>query len=507
MFRKRLLLGAVLVVLAGIGLVLVVRGRIGGDVVRQALERRLSEAVGEPVRIGSLGASFFPRVAVDLHGVSAGEPARATIEDVTIQTGLRGLLSRRVEDAAVIVSNGRIPIELAAGLVGAASSPTAAPDPSGGFAIVSVRTLAFRHVELVAAPHSLTVDLESSLAGDRLEVGRLVAESAGTRLEANGTLTSLARHEGRFTAHANQLDLDELLALASGLSDAASGAAGPDRQGAPAGAAPTPVDVTIDLDAPGGTLAGYPFGDLTATVHVRTGEVRLQPIAFGLFGGRFDGQLLTTTSGPAPGLQLEGSVAGLDVAHLLRETSGSTGLTGTLAGRVSLTGAGASTDDLLRGARGQGTVTVSNGQVPGLDMVRAVVLTFGKPAGAPPAGSGSAFSRLGGTFTLAGRTLRSEDLAFESRDFDMSGVVSVGTATGALDARMNVRLSRELTAQAGTDLRRVAQEDGRVVVPAVLSGTVADPSVSIDVASALSRALQNEMKRRVGSLLDRLIRK
>ena len=69
-------------------------------------------------------------------------------------------------------------------------------------------------------------------------------------------------------------------------------------------------------------------------------------------------------------------------------------------------------------------------------------------------------------------------------------------ASGALSARANVVLSPELTAQAGVDLRRYAQEDGRVVVPATIGGTLQQPTVSLDVAAAARRALTNELERR-----------
>ena len=72
--------------------------------------------------------------------------------------------------------------------------------------------------------------------------------------------------------------------------------------------------------------------------------------------------------------------------------------------------------------------------------------------------------------------------------------------------RADVRLSRELTAQAGTDLRRYAQEDGRVVVPATISGTIAQPTVFIDIAAAVNRALQNELKRKLNDLFKKIIR-
>ena len=101
------------VVLGAAGLALFARGAIGGDAVRRAVEEQLSARIGQPVRIASLGSSFFPRVTLDLHGVSIGEPAAATVGEISIVTGLCGLFSRRVEEAEVIVSDGRLPVEMA----------------------------------------------------------------------------------------------------------------------------------------------------------------------------------------------------------------------------------------------------------------------------------------------------------------------------------------------------------------------------------------------------------
>ena len=124
-----------------------------------------------------------------------------------------------------------------------------------------------------------------------------------------------------------------------------------------------------------------------------------------------------------------------------------------------------------------------------------------------PQGSGSAFSRLGGTFALAGGVVDSTDITMASRDFDLNGRGRVELASGALSARGDVVLSSELTAQAGVDLRRYAQQDGRVVVPATIGGTLQQPTVALDVAAATRRALGNEIQRRTKSLLDGLFRR
>jgi hypothetical protein len=145
--------------------------------------------------------------------------------------------------------------------------------------------------------------------------------------------------------------------------------------------------------------------------------------------------------------------------------------------------------------------------MPGLDLVRPIVLAFGKPSGAPAEGSGSAFSKLSGSFTLSRGTLTSNNLELASRDFDLRGKGSLQLARGDVDAAATVVLSRELTAQAGTDLRRYAQDDGRVTVPATISGSMAKPRVSVDVASAAKRAIGNEVQRRVTSAIGGLFKR
>ncbi len=486
--RKILTAVAVLVALAAIVVVLFARGIIGGDALRTTLETQLTARLGEPVTIGSLGASFFPRVAIELHDILIGQPVKATIGQVSIVTGLRGLLSKRVEDAELIVSVGRMPAGMVAGLAGGASSGGA--PAAGGVTVVSVRTLAFRHVEVIVGSRAVMLDLESSIDGDRLDVTRLELKSDGTDLKAKGALTSISALHGSFTATAEPLDVDELLAVGAGLSGSSGGSPG----------SGPPVDVTVTVTSPRGRMSGYAFQDLSSTLHVRQRQIALDPLQLRIFGGQLAGGLHVAPAGATQNATLDAKVSGIDVSTLLQQTRGSSSMSGTMSGRVSLASRGSTSSEIVGSAHGTGTMTIVNGTIPGLEMVRTVVLAFGKPNGAPAPGSGSAFTRITGTFALKDQVLRSEDIRFESRDFDMAGTLTVRLPAGALDMRANVVLSRDLTAQAGTDLRRYAQEDGRIVLPATVEGTLASPKVSVDVASILNRALQNEIQRRLKNL-------
>src|SRR5262249_50318873 len=74
---------------------------LGSDLVRSQIEKQLSSYLGQPVHIASASTAIFPRIAIDLHDFTIGKPAAVQLGRVRLVTGLRGLLSRRVEDAAI----------------------------------------------------------------------------------------------------------------------------------------------------------------------------------------------------------------------------------------------------------------------------------------------------------------------------------------------------------------------------------------------------------------------
>jgi len=506
---KKLVIGAVILFVLLIGaLLLIARHMLGSENVRATLEHELSARLGQPVTIAEANATVFPRVTLHLRDVAIGRPVAATLKDVQIATGLRPLLSKRIEEAEVTLADSRLNLPLPFSLLTAAAapgSPSAAPASAagGGITVVSVRVLSLKNVEFVVGTRSLKFDMSSSLEGDRLDVKSLSARSEVTRIDAKGALTSIARLDGAFDVKGDPLDLDELLAITSGLAE--TGVAG--RQAQSPSSAAVPMKIQITLAAPKGRFAGYGFTDLSTTLNVVPTRITLDPLAFRMFAGGYRGRLDVDTAGSTPALALNGQVEGIDVAELAKVAGSPGSITGRLSGKVTLTGQGTDSSAVLRTARGSAVATIADGKMPGLDMVRTIVLAFGKPNGAPPAGSGSTFSRLGGTFAIQNGVIRSDDLRLVSRDFDLGGRGTLAVPSSRVEARANVSLSEELTAQSGTDLRRYAARDGHVVLPAVIGGTLAQPTVSLDVASAMQRAFENELQRRANDLLSGLFKK
>ena len=497
--RKLLGIGALLLVLLAIVLGIAARIILGGDAVKAAIEQQASAALGQPVTIEAAAPRIFPKPTIHLTGVTIGAGKQVTIERASLSTGLRALLSKRIEEGELRIEGSRIDVRWALALLDAlwSSQQPASAGSSAGFSIVSVTALSLRGIELIAAGRTLRVDMDSSLTGsDRLAVTRFDAKSETSDLGATGEFSSLSARTGTFAVDAQSLDVDGLLAFIAATTPAGSQAADP----APSSA---PRKLTIELKAKKGIAAGAGFSNLSATCRVEGDNARLDDLSLNVFDGTFKGVVGLTGSGAEPQFSWRGTFEGLDAAKVAAFAGTSGSVTGKLGGSVDIAAAGQDPAAALHRAHGRARVVLSDGKLPGLEIVRGVILAFGKPTGDRPAGSGETFSQLAATMAVADQRLTTNDLTFASRDFDMTAKGALSLASQTLNFQADVILSRELTAQAGRDLYRLARQDDRIILPARITGTVGSPVVFIDIAEALKRALRNRAADQLKSLFDR----
>ena len=493
---------AVLFVILAVVLAIAARMILGGDAVKATIEQQASVALGQPVSIQAASPRIFPRPAIHLTGVSIGAGKQVTIERASLATGLRALLSRRIEDAELSIEGSRIDLRWALALFELLTTdqPASTAGSSGAVTIVSVTALNLRRIDLVAAGRTLRVDMDSSLtSSDRLAVTRFDAKSETSDLSANGEFSSLSGRTGKFTVDAAALDVDGLLAFLAATMPAGSQPSSP--------VPSAPLKLTIGIKARKGIAAGAAFSNLGATCHVDGDNARLDDFTLNAFDGTFKGVVGLQGSGTQPQFSWRGTFDGLDAAKVAAFAGTTGSVTGKLAGNVDITASGYDPTTALRGAHGRARVALSDGRLPGLEVVRAVILAFGKPTGDRPAGSGETFSQLAATMAVADQRLTTNDLTFASRDFDMTAKGTLSLASQALNFQADLILSRELSAQAGRDLYRLAREDDRIILPAKITGSVGAPTVFIDIAEALKRALRNRAEDEIKSLFDRFRKK
>jgi hypothetical protein len=177
-------------------------------------------------------------------------------------------------------------------------------------------------------------------------------------------------------------------------------------------------------------------------------------------------------------------------------------VTGRLSASGTVNGRGADVGSMLEAARGNGSATIVKGTVSRLNLIRTVVLFFGRPE--PNAAPGAdSFDRMQATFSLAQQTITASEFSMRSPDADIDGQGSLSLASKTLDGAAELRLSEALSKQAGTDLVRYTREGNRVLLPARISGTLSAPRLTIDAAAAAKRGLRNEIERRIRGLFNR----
>ena len=483
-------------VLAGVvALVVVAAGVLytflSNDGIRVALERQATAFLGQPVKIASLGAQFWPRPGVTLQQVTVGEPVRLTLAEVGVSTELSALLRRRIADGAIRIRNTRLELPLPFAIPTSAGDANSEPS---SFAIESINSIGFDNVRIVSRGRELVLSADSSFDGARLTIRRATVESGKTSISAEGVVTLEPRVDATLKASANRLDVDELLALADAFGPATA-PAGQRRTSGP------PPRVAARISAETASAGGVEVRQFASDVQVDGDAVTMSPLSFQLFGGRYQGSL-SARLGTSLSATLRSRLLDLDVAQLAEFGNAKDTITGTLSGAGTFSGSGRDFAAVLAGARGNGTARIANGTMRRLGLVRTIVVFFGKPAADAP-GASDAFESIDLQFALQNQVFRAEALSLHSRDVDLVGSGTLATATKALGGKFDISLSEALSTQAGNDLQRFTREGNRVVLPANLAGTLENPRVTIDAAAAMKRGLRNEVGSRLKGLLDR----
>ena len=513
---KKVLIAAVVIVVVLVGaLALWARSVLTGDNVRAAIAAQVSEALGQPVTIGGIGASVFPRVTVDLTEVAIGQPARIQLRSLHVGTDFRALISRRIEHAAVRVDGARLEMPLPPLGTGASTGAASASAPP--VEIVSIDEIVLRGVEVVRGGRTLSGDIELVPQGGGVVLRRIALNADDTSVTATGTLTSLSPMSGRVESKAGTLNLDQLLAFLSEFAGAEQGSQTPNQPAATAaGASPASGVGSIELvlTADKATAGGLTLGKVAATAHVTPAGITLDPMGFNLFGGRYEGTMRASADAE-PRFSWKAKVSGMNMQDVMAFAGSPGTITGTLGGTLQLDGAGLDLEKALRAARGTARIDVTNGTIKGLALVRTVVTSLsGRGGMATSAASGvqasqsatrgdERFSRLGATLALAGGAINTSDFAMTSPDVDLTGTATLAVARMTADMKGRVQLSEKLSKEAGSDLYRYTQEGGRVTLPATISGPLDNLSVRVDVSAAASRAIKNKATQEIDRAIKR----
>lgn len=230
------------------------------------------------------------------------------------------------------------------------------------------------------------------------------------------------------------------------------------------------------------------FGTLEVT-DVKT-KLRLFPkqiyfddLSFDLYGGRSTGALAVDISSADPRYSTHAQLSGVDVARLFAAFPAARGqMSGKMDGTVKLSGEVSHSPDPLAGMRGNGEVSVRNGQLPSLQLNRNLMTLARLTNLGPAAGDPSSFSSIAADFNIANDKISSQKITVVGNGVDVDGSGSVSLAgEGVLDYQGVARLAAAQNAVSNflQGLTGATLENGKLTFPFNVAGTLSNPKFLI----------------------------
>jgi AsmA protein len=237
------------------------------------------------------------------------------------------------------------------------------------------------------------------------------------------------------------------------------------------------LDAEVALTADSLDLGLAKFGAVQAMVTIDRARAVFDLRRATGYDGTIAGQFVVNAR---KGLSVGGDLtfAGLQLQPLLQDFGGYDRLIGTGDLRVKFLGSGSTVDAIMHSLEGQGTLSLTKGELRGLD-VAGMLRTL--DTGYVGEGQKTIFDSVAGSFVMKAGDLFNDDLALVSPYVTASGQGRVGLGARDLEYRIKA------TALADD------QGQGGLTAPLLISGTWAKPKFSLDL-EALAQERLDEQK-------------
>jgi AsmA protein len=293
-----------------------------------------------------------------------------------------------------------------------------------------------------------------------------------------------------------------------------------DEEEAAASEATAPMEIPADLIRPlnvGGGLkiASVRVGNLELTgvtvgLDAANGRLRIHPIAAGLFGGSYSGDVRVDVSGKAPSLSMNETVQGVDLSKLAMAMFEQENITGTIAGTFKLGGRGNDLGEIRETLGGTMSLELKDGTYEGTDiwyeLRRARAMIKQEPPPEPQLPARTRFSSVTASGVVTNGALRNEDLKVALPFMELTGAGDVDLAKGTVDYGLRARIF-ERPELMGDATPEEIDDLTKAVIPLRISGSLAAPTVAPDVEALLRERVEEEIKEKLEDKLKDLFKR
>jgi AsmA protein len=328
--------------------------------------------------------------------------------------------------------------------------------------------------------------------GRGLQLKPLTLRLDDTTLEGRLALADFDRKSVRFDLRGTALDLDRYFAIGHKPSAAGPVTGTADRETGFESWRELDLEGTASLDRL--QLAGIDLRNVDVGVRARDGRIHVDPFRARAFGGRASSSLTVDVRGNLPAVHLEQRLEGVDVGAMLDQLGKVRQVEGRGRAHFVLDSQGPGVDALFNALRGTFDLTVEDGALLGTDLGYEIERALGAAQLRQPSGVNTGrtdFKTLRGKGTLAGRTLRTQDLEFVSDIATVRGRGDIDYGRNRLDLDLTARLLKVPPGRMfGIKLSRVENVD----IPMAVTGPIDAPKVRPDVNALLQAIAKSSLQ-------------
>lgn len=446
--------------------------------------------LAEPVRASELIVSFTPESATTQPFIiETGRTrlaAQATVSgysgdqprwNATIQTS-----GARVEELLRIASAYGVK---PAGLNGTGAIDLDMKVSQSGKAVSYSGAGALRDASLMSPdlPKALTVTTAAiKFADDRIVLDNLQAGMSAMHLTGSLSVRDFARPELQFNLHVDQVNVDELRQMTAPAVKTGKGAPKQQR------------GVPLDRITAKGTIAidkvlyqQTTLTNLKATLELANAVLTLNPVTAGLFGGQETGSVTADLREASPPFTIKVKLTAVDSNQLLSATSSVKNIvSGPLSGSFDLRFLSIENQNVAATLNGVAQIQMGPGRIAGVQILNELA-NIGRFMGYTNKQEAyTNINKMSGSLNIQNGVATTNDLLVDLGGGKLAGAGTLGFVDQTLKLKVIATLTKEYAqkngfGQAGGLLSTVlSNQTGDLVLPAIVSGTFAQPKFAPD---------------------------
>jgi len=334
---------------------------------------------------------------------------------------------------------------------------------------------------------------EFAYGDKRVGVSKLDVQLDDSQLRGSAAISSLVTKAINFDLTLNQIDIDRYRAPEN--------AAKPAAPATGKGEAPTDVLKTLEMNGTfalgAATFAGLHMSDGHMRLQAKDGVTHIAPLTAKLYGGQYSGDVTLDARGAVLASRLQQTLAGVDVAQLLKDFAKSQRLSGHGTITSSLTTLGSGGDAVLKSLNGHVAANLDNGAVEGIDLwfeINRAIALFQKQSPSGTSTGRTTFETFKASADIVNGLATTKDLNIASQNLRVTGQGTTNLVTEAIDYQVKASLSKT----AGRNASSLAD------IPLTITGNMTSPKIRPDLEALAKAQVQQQLGKQKGELLQKL---